>query len=339
MRILCFLPILLFSLSLRGQNVDLQSILDKSFCNLLNSSVPLFKQRFGISRFRVIGSFIPYGLRMESDSLYHYPVVYPYAKDGDPMAGVGCRYQQIFLGNIFMNGDDTLTVNIVCRNHSRRDKKWFLSCARLTMFSIDGQGNAAEVDLPQREIEWRTFTFGVSVPDPDTTKNPVARERYAVYRNPRVIRMDSVCYRALANCLAMLEAKGVRRKEVYLHDDYFPAFYTSKAKDEQNKGVFPAYFESLGHILTGHDYRKFLKKGNCLVGWPQLFVRRGQISVRMHYITKVAPKIDRGRSVEVVYRYNSRAGYWQYDRTVIDGIDGKQRREYQLYTNKTTKYK
>ena len=319
-----------------GQNADLQYMLDKSFCNFLDHFHKETSIIKNFSEFRVVDSYIPYGLEMVSNNLHDARVVTVHADKIHNLIKTRKKYKYSYaqLGSIYMTGADTISFQIGFWKYIEPIvRASYLGSNFYTMFGINDRGEAEEAHLTQKEIAKRIERSRVwdIVPDssydgggievwtyhqnrrPDSTFVRSGRPVWTYYQDRRTLCMDSVCYRALTKCLELLADRGVRPNDVYINDEHFPAFLYRDAEQGSYKAFFPYYFSSIKHIPLGQDYKSWLKDGQFVVGWPQLLVQKGRVAIKVFYLTANAPKITMTQSVEAVYKYQSSLGMWVYE--------------------------
>ena len=141
-----------------GQNADLQYMLDKSFCNFLDHFHKETSIIKNFSEFRVVDSYIPYGLEMVSNNLHDARVVTVHAGKIHNLIKTRKKYKYSYaqLGSIYMTGADTISFQIGFWKYIEPIvRASYLGSNFYTMFGINDRGEAEEAHLTQKEIAKR----------------------------------------------------------------------------------------------------------------------------------------------------------------------------------------
>ena len=86
--------------------------------------------------------------------------------------------------------------------------------------------------------------------------------------------------------------------------------YAAELRIYINKEYFPSWFfkNQQENVIEGSEYKKYIKKNYYIIGWPILFIKKGNIIVRLHcsYKSGIRKKIIS----EVQYTFDENKNKW-----------------------------
>ena len=112
-------------------------------------------------------------------------------------------------------------------------------------------------------------------------------------RQGELIDFDSIYAKAVKKAIASLQRSGVPRHLIYINKDYFPSWLF---KNQQE------------NVIEGSEYKEYTNKKCYIIGWPILFIKKGNIIVRLYCADKSS--IRKKIIAEVQYIYDENKNKW-----------------------------
>ena len=114
-------------------------------------------------------------------------------------------------------------------------------------------------------------------------------------RQGELIDFDSIYAKAVKKAIASLQRSGVPRHLIYINKDYFPSWLFKKQQE---------------NVIGGSEYKKYTNKKCYIIGWPILFIKKGNIVVKLYCADKTS--IRKKIISEVQYTYDENEDRWTY---------------------------
>ena len=112
-------------------------------------------------------------------------------------------------------------------------------------------------------------------------------------RQGELIDFDSIYAKAVKRAIGSLQRSGVPRHLIYINKDYFPSWLF---KNQQK------------NVIEGSEYKKYTNKKCYIIGWTILFIKKGNIVVRLYCADKSS--IRKKIISEVQYRFDENKKKW-----------------------------
>ena len=171
-----------------------------------------------------------------------------------------------------MMGRDTLLIKIG-QIFCRQDKMWAFIDGYTSLFNVDNKAFKA-IKISQKDLYYK----------PENAK-----------KQGELIDFDSIYAKAVKKAIASLQRSGVPRHLIYINKDYFPSWFF---KNQQE------------NVIEGSEYRKYTNKKYYIIGWPILFIKKGNIIVRLYCADKSS--IRKKIISEVQYTFDENKKKWTY---------------------------
>lgn len=169
-----------------------------------------------------------------------------------------------------MIGRDTLLIEIG-QIFCRQDKMWAFTDGYTSLFNVDNKTFKA-IKISQKDLYYK----------PENAK-----------KQGKLIDFDSIYDKAVNRAIGYLGRSGVPRHLIYINKEYFPSWFF---KNQQE------------NVIEGSEYKKYIKKNYYVIGWPILFIKKGNIIVRLHCSYKYG--IRKKIISEVQYTFDENKNKW-----------------------------
>lgn len=165
---------------------------------------------------------------------------------------------------------DTLLIEIG-QIFCRQDKMWAFTDGYTSLFNVDNKTFKA-IKISQKDLYYK----------PENAK-----------KQGKLIDFDSIYDKTVNRAIDYLERSGVPRHLIYINKEYFPSWFF---KNQQE------------NVIESSEYKKYIKKNYYIIGWPILFIKKGNIIVRLHcsYKSGIRKKIIS----EVQYTFDEKKNKW-----------------------------
>ena len=171
-----------------------------------------------------------------------------------------------------MMGRDTLLIKIG-QIFCRQDKMWAFTDGYTSLFNVDDKAFKA-IKISQKDLYYK----------PENAKT-----------QGELIDFDSIYAKAVKKAIASLQRSGVPRHLIYINKDYFPSWLFKKQQE---------------NVIGGSEYKKYTNKKCYIIGWPILFIKKGNIVVKLYCADKTS--IRKKIISEVQYTYDENEDRWTY---------------------------
>ena len=169
-----------------------------------------------------------------------------------------------------MMGRDTLLIKIG-QLSCRQDEMYAFTDQYTSLFNVDNKA-FKEIKISQMDLCYKY-------------ENAV--------RQGELIDFDSIYAKAVKRAIGSLQRSGVPRHLIYINKDYFPSWLF---KNQQK------------NVIEGSEYKKYTNKKCYIIGWPILFIKKGNIVVRLYCADKSS--IRKKIISEVQYRFDENKKKW-----------------------------
>ena len=169
-----------------------------------------------------------------------------------------------------MMGRDTLLIKIG-QLSCRQDEMYAFTDQYTSLFNVDNKA-FKEIKISQMDLCYKY-------------ENAV--------RQGELIDFDSIYAKAVKRAISSLQRSGVPRHLIYINKDYFPSWLF---KNQQK------------NVIEGSEYKKYTNKKCYIIGWPILFIKKGNIVVRLYCADKSS--IRKKIISEVQYRFDENKKKW-----------------------------
>ena len=169
-----------------------------------------------------------------------------------------------------MMGRDTLIIKIG-QIFCKQDSMWAFTDQYTSLFNVDNKAFKAII-ISQKDLYYK----------PDNAK-----------KQGKLINFDSIYAKAVKRAIGYLERSGVPRHLIYINRDYFPSWFFMNQQE---------------NVIEGSEYKKYIKKNYYIIGWPIVFINKGNIIVRLHCADKSS--IRRKIISEVQYTFDENKKKW-----------------------------
>lgn len=172
-----------------------------------------------------------------------------------------------------MMGRDTLLIKIG-QIFCRQDKMWAFTDGYTSLFNVDNKAFKA-IKISQKDLYYK----------PENAK-----------KQGELMDFDSIYAKAVKKAIDSLQRSGVPRHLIYINKDYFPSWLFKKQQE---------------NVIEGSEYKKYANKKCYIIGWPILFIKKGNIIVRLY----CADKSSMRKKIisEVQYTYDENKSKWTYN--------------------------
>ena len=171
-----------------------------------------------------------------------------------------------------MMGRDTLLIKIG-QLSCRQDGMYAFTDQYTSLFNVENKAFKA-IKTSQKDLYYK----------PENAK-----------KQGELIDFDSIYSKAVKKAIDSLQKSGVPRYLIYINKDYFPSWLFNNQQE---------------NVIESSEYKKDTNKKCYIIGWPILFIKKGNIVVKLYCADKTS--IRKKIISEVQYTYDENEDRWTY---------------------------
>ena len=281
-KILCCIATVLYSFFCFSQERSLNQALTLSYINFIKERVPAWYPQFTQNDFYLLETYNPYGFKFDRKALKkirHCLKIKSANQNGIAMIRKNYKKNKQYIGYpaISMIGRDTLSIAVSQADYNGEGLAF--SDIFTSFFKIyPGKGMFKEISLPSKD------------------KHQIIEKKF---ESIRTLDFDSIYINALSSCIDSLSEIKIPYSSIYIYEEYFPSwFFCSTDK-----------FKVIRRILVGDKYGKYLKNHNIIIGWPQVCIDNGKISISLRYTYMNIINVVETRKFDKKYKYDCKSGW------------------------------